>query len=218
MKIFYSALLLLLLEMPVMAASSATGKIQAFYDSLNGFTANFSQTLEHRESGSKEVRNGKLIFKKPLLINWTTQKPNEESIIVNSREIWNYLPEEEVAYRYSPDMLRDSHSIIQVLTGAASLNKEFEVQAAGSEGKLAKLKLYPHEPTTQMVEAEIWVDETTGQIKRARIIDFYGNANDVTLSAFKPEKNLANSLFNFKPPAGIDVEDRGDGSGKPLFQ
>lgn len=218
MKIFYSFILSLLLAGHAFAANPITGKIQKFYDGLNGFSANFSQTLEHRESGSKEARNGKLFFKKPLLINWKTQKPNEESIIVNSREIWNYLPDEEVAYRYSPDMLDHSHGIIQVLTGAASLEKEFDMKEAGREGRLAKFMLYPYEPTPQLVEAAIWVDEGTGQITRARLIDFYGNANDVALSAFKPEKDLSNSLFSFKPPAGIDIEDRREGEGKALFQ
>lgn len=218
MKTFYLILLVLLLGSPAFAATSVTDKVQKFYDGINGFTANFSQTLDHRESGAKETRSGKLSFKKPLQINWSTQKPNEEKIIVNSREIWNYLPDEEVAYRYSPDMLRDSHSIIQVLTGAAALDKEFDVKEAGREGLLAKLLLYPHEPSTQLVEATIWVNENTGQITRARLTDFYGNINDVILSGFKPEKNLANSLFEFKPPAGIDVEDRGHGEGKSLFQ
>lgn len=37
--------------------------------------------------------------------------------------------------------------------------------------------------------------------------DFYGNVNDVTLSAFKPNPNLAKDLFQYAPPAGYQTFD-----------
>lgn len=211
-KFLILALLAIFLAQPAHAArdKELIARIQDRYEGLKSFTANFDQTLLHKESGSQEKRNGRLLFKKPLQIRWQTEKPHEETLIATDREIWDYLPDEEIAYRYSPELIKDSRSIIQVITGQAALSKDFQVKGQGSEGNLAKLALYPREPTTQMVEATIWVDPDSGFIKRARIVDFYGNENDVRFTRFDPDAAIAASQFKFTPPANVEVEDRLD--------
>lgn len=190
-------------------ASELANKIQNAYSQVESFEADFDQTLTHRESGAVEKRKGKLQFQKPLLIRWQTRKPHEETLIVNSKEIWDYLPDEEIAYRYAPSLVQDSRSIIQVLTGQAKLDKDFDIKpAAKNTGALQKLLLYPHEPTPQMVEAAIWVEPATGFIQRASVTDFYGNINDVVFNTFKPGAKIPSARFSFTPPKGIEVEDR----------
>lgn len=192
------------------ASSAIINKIQNAYRQIDSFEADFDQTLTHRESGSIEKRKGRLLFQKPLLIRWQTRKPHEETLIVNTREIWDYLPDEEIAYRYAPQLVQDSRSIIQVLTGQAKLSKDFDVKPVGKAATngLQKLMLFPHDPTPQMVEAAIWVDPASGAIQRASVTDFYGNVNDVAFNSFKPGVKIAANQFSFNPPKGIEVEDR----------
>lgn len=180
--------------------------IQKQYNKTNAFEADFDQTLTHKESGAKEKRKGRLLFQKPLLIRWQTASPHEETLVVNSKEIWDYIPEEEISYRYSPNLVKDSRNIIQVLTGQARLTQDFDVKSMGKENGFSKLTLYPKEPTTQMVDAIIWVNDE-GYIRRVRINDFYGNANEVILTSFRPVSQIATSQFKFTPPKGVEVED-----------
>lgn len=190
------------------ADKQLVGKIRDTYKAMNSFRADFEQTLTHKESGSREIRKGELQFQKPLQIRWQTIKPHEETLVATNREIWDYLPDEEIAYRYSPAIIQDSRSIIQVVTGQAALDKDFDVKQKGMENGLAKLDLYPKEPSTQMVEATIWVDPATGYIKRAKILDFYGNGNDVRFIKFNPNAKIPAKAFSFTPPKGVEVEDR----------
>ena len=189
------------------APSDIVSGIKARYDKLQNFTATFEQTLTHKESGSVEKRRGSLRFRKPLLIRWETEAPTPELLVVTEKEIWDYLPDEEVAYRYPPDLVQDSRSIIQVLTGQSALDRDFDLKEEGREGGLRKIRLYPKEPTAQMVEALIWV-ENDYLIRRADIIDFYGNHNDVRFVEFKSNSGVPVSTFSFTPPKGVDVEDR----------
>lgn len=189
-------------------AENAAAKIQDYYASIKGFSADFTQLLEHKESGSREARNGKLNFQKPFSIRWQTAKPHEETLVVTSKEIWDYLPDEEIVYRYSPQLAQDSHGIIQVITGQAPINKDFEIKDNGKDKGLNKLTLYPKEPSMQMVEGIIWVDPESGRITRAKITDFYGNSNELTLKNFKPNPGFSSGTFRFTPPKGIEVEDR----------
>ena len=191
-------------------ASDITNTIQARYEKLRTFSATFEQTLTHKESGSVEKRQGNLLFQKPLLIRWQTDKPHEETLVVTNKEIWDYLADEEIAYRYPLELVRDSRTIIQVITGQAALTKDFDVKEAGTENGLAKLHLYPKEAAPQMVEALLWVEPSTGYIRRASIIDFYGNSNDVRFTQFKPDTSLKESDFTFTAPKGVEVEDRID--------
>lgn len=183
-------------------------KIQDAYSKLKSFEATFEQKLLHKESGSVETRKGKLLFQKPLLIRWTTEKPKEELIIVNDQEIWDYIPQENLAYVYPPDALGDTNGIIPVVTGQTRLQQDFKVKVAGKEDDLTKLVLYPKDPGPQMVEATIWVDGKTGLIRRAASQDFYGNVNEVRFTTFKPGVKISPNQFNFKAPAGTEVEDR----------
>ena len=201
---------LVLMAATAAQASDIANTIQARYEKLRTFSATFEQTLTHKESGSVEKRQGNLLFQKPLLIRWQTDKPHEETLVVTGKEIWDYLADEEVVYRYPLELVRDSRTIIQVITGQAALTKDFDVKEAGQENGLAKLHLYPQEPAPQMGEALLWVEPSTGYIRRASIIDFSGNSNDVRFTQFKPDTSLKESDFTFTAPKGVEVEDRID--------
>ena len=183
-------------------------EVQRVYGTMDAFQANFTQKLTHRESGSFELRNGTLLFKKPLLVRWETTKPNAELLLISSKEIWNYLPDENLVYRYAPELAQDSRTLIRVLTGQARLDQDFSVEEDGKEEGLLRLRLYPLEPTQQMVEAGIWVDPAAYLIKRAMILDFFGNSNEIRFTKLTTMPKLEAKSFDFTPPKGVAVEDR----------
>ena len=171
--------------------------------------AEFSQALVHKESGSREQRSGTLSFvKPPLLVRLETKAPSPELLLVGKDAIWNVFPEEEIAYKYPLSLAQDSRSLMQVMTGQASLDKDFFIENQRPEGALLVFDLYPKEPTQAMVEARLWIDPKTNLIKRLRIFDFYGNENEMTF--FGQEMNIAipASQFTFTPPKSFVVEDR----------
>ena len=174
---------------------------------MKNIKASFEQRLTHRESGSVEQRQGSLYFQKPLLIRWETSKPHE-LIVINEKEVWNYLADEEIAYRYSPQLVQDSRTIIQVITGQARLDKDFSVKVLGKDGNLQKLQLYPKEPTPELVEATLWIDPNSKLIRRATITDFYGNSNDISFTELNLNTKMSEDLFKFNAPKGVEVEDR----------
>ena len=208
--------ILMLITLPQAAFAAANPgvntvvrEVQRVYGALDAFQASFTQKLTHRESDSFEMRNGTLQFKKPLFVRWETASPNAELLLINSKGIWNYLPDEKIVYRYAPELDQDSHTLIRVLTGQARLDRDFSVEEDGTEEGLLRLHLYPLNPTQQMVEAGIWVDPAAYLIKRAVIIDFFGNSNEVIFTTLNTKLKLDEKSFDFMPPKGVVVEDRG---------
>ena len=188
--------------------SAVVKEVQRVYGAMDAFQATFTQTLTHRESNSFEVRKGELLFKKPLFIRWETAKPHVELLLINRREIWHYLPDEKLAYRYTPDLAEDSYALLRVVTGQARLDQDFFVEEASKEDGLLRLRLYPRAPTQQVVEAGLWVDPSAYLIKKAIIVDFFGNSNEVAFSSLTSKLKLEEKSFDFTPPKGVTVEDR----------
>ena len=182
-------------------------QIQKKYQSISNIKAIFEQTLEHKESNTKQIRQGELIFSKPFLVRWETKQPNPELLLITSKAVWNYLPDEEVAYKYTPDIVNNSKVLVQVITGQAELNKDFKVINLGRDLDYTKLQLFPNEPTPNMVEALIWVDDKN-VIRQAKLVDFYGNSNTLSFKKITLNTILSKNSFEFTPPDGIDIEDR----------
>ncbi len=191
----------------VPAAASLSGEIQKTYGAMHSFSATFTQRLLHQESGAEEIRQGRLFFQKPLRIRWETQNPNSELLVISETEVWDYLPDEEIAYKYSPEIIQDSRSVLQVITGQTQLEKDFSIEPEKDENEMAVLRLYPREPSTQMVEAVIWVDKGSHLIKKAQVMDFYGNSNEVTLNSVTTNPSIPAHIFQFTQPQGISIED-----------
>ena len=210
---------LLLSAATALAASSDTdslvSRMQSAYAAMNSFRASFTQELTHQESASTETRRGTLLFRKPLLVRWETDSPSPELLLVGVRDIWNWLPDEELAYRYSLDLARDSLPIIMVVTGQSPLDRDFDVESLPPEkddANLVHLLLYPREPSAQLTEAQVWIDPATALIRRAQVMDFYGNTNLIRFDSLTPDAALKDEDFSFTPPPGTEVEDHTDGS------
>ena len=189
-------------------AQSVSERVQAQYKAITSMRAEYTQTLVHKESGSREERSGVFSFARPLLVRMETRTPFPELLLVGKDVIWNVFPEEEIAYKYSLSLARDSRSIVQIITGQAGLDRDFYVDNQKEEGGLLVFDLFPKEPTPGMVEARLWIDPKTDLIKKLRALDFYGNENEIVFSAQEINVDIPASQFTYTPPKNFVVEDR----------
>jgi outer membrane lipoprotein carrier protein len=68
-----------------------------------------------------------------------------------------------------PSAVMSPPSVISlVITGQSRLDKDFTVEAEPDDNGLAVLRLYPKDPSPQLVEALLWVDKGTKLIKKRR--------------------------------------------------
>ena len=191
--------------------SNIMSNLKNTYAKMKSFEADFNQELFHRESNTTQQRKGTIIFEQPANINWETKKPYAEILIINDKEIWNYLPDEEIAYRYHTNIMESSHIALSVITGQNNISDNFEIEelndADATKKGLKAFLLYPLTPSPQIVEAQLWIDPETSQIRKATILDFYGNINSIEFTKFNANARVKKQDFIFKSPDGIDIED-----------
>ncbi|MHC1701453.1 MAG: outer membrane lipoprotein chaperone LolA [Humidesulfovibrio sp.] len=199
---------LAVLALPLSAqASGLADAIQKRYESVQQFQADFQQELSNAASGSVEKRSGKIWFKQPSLVRWDTLKPEKELLVVGQKAVWNYFEADKIAMKYRTNQVFSSKTMIRFLSGKANLKEDFKVTEQGSEDGLIKMRLVPKEPEPSMVMAYIWVDPKTHLMGRVLIVDFFGNGNQVTLLGLTTDKRPDARLFEFTPPAGVQVRD-----------
>ncbi|QJB57739.1 outer membrane lipoprotein carrier protein LolA [Pseudodesulfovibrio sp. zrk46] len=190
--------------------------IQQRYETLKTFQAGFIQELTNVASGEVDVREGRIWFKQPSQVRWETSKPEKELLVVGPEFAWDYIPDEELAIKYSVATLLDSKTVLRFLSGQANLKEDFIVKTewAGADEVREKwgkgftvLQLVPKEAEPGLVLAYIGVEPKSGLLRQVMIVDFYGNGNEVRLSDVELNVELEPDMFSFSPPEGTQVED-----------
>ena len=212
---------------PVSAASAGkavdpiVAAVRKRYAGIEGIQADFVQTLSHKQSGRAEKREGVFYFAKPMNVRWEVKKPVPEIQLVTAEAIWNAFPDEDMAYKYTPEFPKELLSVMDLITGQSALNRDFDVESGGTDKGIATLLLYPKaDNANSMNMAELSVDAGTGEIKRVVVVDFFHNRNDMEFTAQTFNPKLPEGIFTFTPTKGMKVEDKTkDGAaGKPLLQ
>ena len=163
--------------------------------------------MTNAASKEQDVRSGKIVFKQPSLLRWESVKPEQELLIVGESIVWDYFPEDKLALKYHTKQLFNSKTMIKFISGQAKLEEDFVVENQGDDNGLIKLKLMPLEPETGMVLAYVWIDPEKKMMRKVLVVDFYGNGNEVYMSNIEIDPAVDDSIFQFTPPEGVDVED-----------
>ena len=207
MKKIYITCVLLFLMPGLGISGEITADIQKQYQSLESFTASFVQKLTNAATKEVEVRSGRIAFAKPRQIRWETVAPEKELLLVGTDVVWDYFPDEDVAYKYAVEQVLQSKTMLRFISGEANLEDDFVIENQGDDEGRIKLKLIPKEPESNLVLAYIWVQPGTNMLGKVLIVDFFGNGNELDLSDLAMNTPLEPDLFTFVPPKGVDVED-----------
>ncbi|MCF8106927.1 MAG: outer membrane lipoprotein carrier protein LolA [Desulfohalobiaceae bacterium] len=211
LKPFLSALLTLLCIIvfssgPVQG-TDVSGSIQKKYQSIQSLKTDFVQELTNASSGEQEVHHGTIYYLKPGLVRWEEEKPGQELLIVTKRVVWDYFPEEGVAYKYDLKEKFESKTMLRFITGDVDLAEDYSLVDQGMDQGWKKIKLIPKNPEPSLVLAYIWVDEQQNLLRQILLVDFFGNGNQLTFSDLQLDISLDESLFRFRPPEGVIVRD-----------
>ncbi len=186
-------------------ASDLSDQIQKRYDTLQSFRAFFLQKLTNASSREVQERLGSITFKRPRFIRWETTSPENELLIIGQDTVWEYFPEEETVYRYSVEQVLSSKTMIRFLSGEANLKDDFIVEDLGTDGDFRHLKIVPIEPEPNLVEGELWVRPGQDMLEKIKLVDFFGNINELELTGIEVDVTVEEKDFVLNPPKGTEV-------------
>src|SRR5215475_10646970 len=181
--------------------------VDAHYNHLRSLQAEFTEV--YRGSGMDRTESGTLWLKKPGKMRWEYRSPKEKLFVSNGRDAWFYVPDDRQARKEAAKKLEDVRSPLAFLLGKTKLEKELrglslapdiEPIAAGN----TVLRGVPVAMADQISEIVIEISPD-GRIVRLIMQGVDGASTEYRFTDQKEDVSIADSRFDFRPPAGTEI-------------
>ncbi|MGA2101793.1 MAG: outer membrane lipoprotein chaperone LolA [Candidatus Sulfotelmatobacter sp.] len=181
--------------------------VDAHYNHLRSLQAEFTEL--YSGSGMERTESGTLWLKKPGKMRWEYRSPKEKLFVSDGKDAWFYVPQDGQARKEAAKKLEDVRSPLAFLLGKTKLEKELRGLSLAPDvqplqaGNLV-VRGVPQGLGEQITEIVL---EITPEHRIARIVlqDVDGALTDYRFSEQKEDGAVADSRFEFKPPAGTEV-------------
>jgi len=184
-------------------------KLKAWDAELESLKADFTQEVDFREAGMKQVIDGNLRYVRPNLLRIEHVKPARQIVVTDKQDIWIYKPEDRQAVKTRWDAWRRTQD--QNFSGILDFGNYTELTArnsaavsGGADGRPYKVTFKPRSGAAYSLtltlsatdyfpaEAELAVGST---VIRTKLTNVQRNAE------------TDKALFKFTPPKGTEVID-----------
>jgi outer membrane lipoprotein carrier protein len=186
-------------------------KIQSTYENTKDLKADFVQETTIKSVRKTEREEGEVFFKNPKNMSWNYTKPQGKKLVINSQMAWLYLSQEKAAYKQKSESIFQSKLLINFFSGTGKLNNDFVIKYA-EPNSLDKngnylLILTPKEKTPACNSVKLTIDKNNFYILQLGFDDTFGNSTTLKFSNIYLNTGLAQKMFQFKPPKGVQVFD-----------
>lgn len=232
LRVLIMLLMLVLVSSHVWAAEKkvalkdVVSALEKGYSSLQDVQADFIQKTVISGINREQKGGGELFLKKPAsataMFRFNYTKPKQQ-IISNGKQVWFYLPDnKQVMVSSVADMFKGSNSIaMNYLTGLGHVSRDFNVTfAKESQDKKGnyQLELIPKNPSPVLAKLQLSVSAVAVEhfmrdgsvqdlfpVQASVVHDAGGNQTRIEYSRVRVNKGVANGVFSFKIPEGVEV-------------
>jgi outer membrane lipoprotein carrier protein len=183
--------------------------IQSSYEKTKDLKADFIQEATIKSIKKTEREEGKAFFKNPKNMLWEYTKPQGKKLVINSQKAWLYLSKEKVVYTQKSESIFQSKFLINFFSGSGKLKNDFvikyaEPKAQDKDGNYL-LVLIPREKTAACNSIKLTIDKNNFYILQISFDDVMGNSTTLKFSNISVNTGMAQKMFQFKPPAGVQI-------------
>ena len=184
-------------------------KVESRYRTTADLTADFNQTTTVKGFATAMKSAGRVYLKRPGKLRWDYFEPNLEQIFVDNDSVQFYVPEHKQVLTGQLSKMADSQAPLQLLQGAARLDKHYDVAAApdGAKGggRLPLLLLTPLKGGPDQPQIVVEVDPENYFLRRVELHDVNGNVSNFVFSKIRSNTGLKDELFKFTVPEDVEV-------------
>jgi outer membrane lipoprotein carrier protein len=184
-------------------------RLQARYDAIKDFTADFSQTYEGGVLRRKTTESGTLLIKKPGRMRWEYKTPEEKLFVADGRKIYAWVPaDRQVTVSALPSDDAPATPILFLL-GRGQLTRDFTVSTAtavpGAPADTVALTLTPKTTVPDYDRLTLVVDRATLALRMLVARDAQGGTSTFVFTRLRENVGLPDARFSFTIPRGADV-------------
>lgn len=188
------------------SAPQVAAALQAKYDRIRDFSADFTQQYESGVLRRKLTERGKVHVKKPGKMRWDYAAPEKKVFVSDGSQIYLWVPADNQVTRSPVPKQDEATTAVLFLVGKGNLTRDFTVTfVPGAPAGTYGLRLEPKLPERDYDWLQLVVDQQTLQIRSLMAADRQGGQSTFTFSNFKENIGVPDSTFAFKIPRGADV-------------
>jgi chaperone LolA len=198
----FSIFAVLLAAMP--SFSMADEVLNKFLNELQTLHASFEQKQFNDKGKLLESSQGEVYLQRPGKFRWDYQKPYQQLIVADGKQVWVYDDDlEQVTIKPLDEALGKTPALL-LTKNSNKIENDFAVTNMPQQD--ANLTVFMLKPKGKQVQFESI--RITLQQQNLNMMELVDNLGQMTRIQFKPittNKPLDVKLFTFTPPAGTDV-------------
>ncbi|MDO8954695.1 MAG: outer membrane lipoprotein chaperone LolA [Gammaproteobacteria bacterium] len=195
----FKKIAILLLSSCSIAFAANTVSLDSLLSNFQSLQANFVQVSQTQGQAPSQV-SGTLDIQKPNRFRWQISQPNPQLFVADGKNLWNYEEDLEQV-TVSPISKQLSSTPMLLLSGEVTqLKSLFSIQAMDPY----HYQLTPKQPDSLLQSIVIGFDKD-GKLASLMLTNNMGQITQIDFTDVKLNPALPASLFNFAPPAGVDV-------------
>ena len=202
-----SRLLLVLTPFSVFSAqaenNTTTPNLSQLLSPIKSMTAAFTQTVTDFEGTVLQISSGELSIAEPNRIRWIINRPMPQQIISDGVQIWLFDPDLEQVIIQAYDANLAATPVGLFSGDSEAINGAFSVAYDQTISIVDSFVLTPK--NTQALYQSLRFDFAAQQPQTLEFIDSLGQITRIELNNVEVNPALADNLFTFKIPDGVDI-------------
>jgi outer membrane lipoprotein carrier protein len=182
--------------------------IEARYNGAQTIEVGFSYTYTFRNR--KTVEKGTLFLRKPGKMRWQYSEPAGKLFVSDGNFMYSYIPEEGRAEKTKVKESDDMKAPLAFLLGRLDFQKDFREYRTspqpGPQGDEVFITALPRSDQMPYTEVSFLVAKDS-TIRRLIVKGQENSVMDFTFEGEKRNPPVADAMFHFTPPKGVDIVD-----------
>ena len=201
------ATMMLVLGAPVATQDTSPGveSFNRFFNEINTLEAQFTQIVLDENMTAVDDGHGTVWIKRPGRFRWNYAPPDAQEIVGDGERVWLYDIElEQITVRNQAEALGRAPAIL--LAGTGNLEPTYAMQDIGRHGQVDWVSLIPEDPQSGFTEVRIGFE--ANRLRLMELVDTLDQRTRISFANLKENESLAEQIFQFIPPDGVDVIDQ----------
>ena len=173
----------------------------------DGFTARFTQQSTIKAMDITDTAEGKLLVKRPGMMRWEYEMPEEQIIITDGELLWIYRPvDDQVMIGEAPDYFGEGKGA-SFLSDIRKIRNNFDISIdkEKKDPEYFILKLIPHQKKLDLAFIYLAVSKDDFQVDQVTTVNAYEDETIIRMYDYRFNSNIDDSVFTFEAPEGADV-------------
>ena len=190
-------------------AAQLTQSLQAKYDAIKDFSADFVHTYQGGVLRKQVTERGHVLIKKPGKMRWEYMAPEKKLFVSDGVKIYSYVPEDNQVIVNSVPAGDQAGAPILFLAGKGNLVRDFTPSLTdvppGFPPTARAIKLVPKAPQPDYESLILVVDQPSFMLRGIVTIDAQGGRSAISFANLKENVGTPDKMFAFSIPRGADV-------------